>query len=142
MTLSLFAVLFACLLLALRALSTMCTQCVSQLVADALPMQPLPNGHLVKVQAMRAGPTHGTAEREGREQDTSQQDTSQGLGWPHTKAGGESTCERPCVRRLKDGKAVVPSAARAPHSPPPPCRLSLGPRDEVAHAPVVQKASG
>jgi hypothetical protein len=29
---------------------------------------------------------------------------------PHTKAGGEATCERPCVRKLKVGKAVAPAA--------------------------------
>ena len=86
-----------------------------------LPTQPLPNVYFAKMQAMRAGRPKGPlrcAEREGREQHTSQQDTSQGLGWPHTKAGGEATCERPGVRRLKDGKAVVPAAARAPHVRP------------------------
>ena len=52
------------------------------------------------------------------------------------------TCERPYVRRLKVGKAVVPAAARAPHARPPPCRPRLGPRDEGAAAPVVPAARG
>ena len=82
MPLSLSAVLFACRLHALHALRAMCAPCAPQLVTDALPAQPLPNGYFVKV-AMRAGPTNGPlrcAQREGSEQDTSQQDTSQGLG--------------------------------------------------------------
>ena len=108
---------------ALRALRARVTEkSAPQLVAEALPTQPLPNGYFVKVQAMRAGPPKG-------------------LGWPHKKAGGEATCERPDVRRLKDGKAVVPAAARAPHVRPslPP---APGPRDEDAHTPVVQEARG
>ena len=130
---------------ALRALRARVTEKREpQLVADALPTQPLPNGYFVKMQAMRAGRPKGPlrcAEREGSEQHTSQQDTSQGLGWPHKKPGGEATFERPDVRRLKDGKAVVPAAARAPHVRPslPP---APGPRDEGAHAPVVQEARG
>ena len=130
---------------ALRALRARVTEKrAPQLDADALPTQPLPNGYFVKMQAMRAGRPKGPlrcAEREGSEQHTSQQDTSQGLGWPHKKPGGEATFERPDVRRLKDGKAVVPAAARAPHVRPslPP---APGPRDEGAHAPVVQEARG
>ena len=122
-----FAVLFSFVLAActqctraLRALRARVTEKrVPQLVADALPTQPLPNGYFVKMQAMRAGRPKGPlrcAEREGSEQHTSQQDTSQGLGWPHKKPGGEATFERPDVRRLKDGKAVVPAAARAPRT--------------------------
>jgi hypothetical protein len=68
---------------AMLALRAMCAPCATQLVTDALPTQPLPNGYFVKVQAMRAGPTHWQLrceEGEGREQDTSQQDKSQGLG--------------------------------------------------------------
>ena len=82
------------------------------------------HGYFVKMQAMRAGRPKGPlrcAEREGSEQHTSQQDTSQGLGWPHKKPGGEATFERPDVRRLKDGKAVVPAAARAPRTTLPAC---------------------
>ena len=53
-----------------------------RLVTDALPAQPLSNGYFLKV-AMRAGPTNGPlrcAQREGSEQDKSQQDTSQTTG--------------------------------------------------------------
>ena len=78
------------------------------------------------------------AEREGSEQHTSQQDTSQGLGWPHKKPGGEATFERPDVRRLKDGKAVVP-AARAPHARPPPCYLRLARVMKAPPRPLSQK---
>ena len=120
--------LFSFLLHALRALRALRARVTEksapQLVADALPTQPLPNGYFVKMQAMRAGRPKGPlrcAEREGSEQHTSQQDTSQGLGWQHKKPGGESTCERPDVRRLKDGKAVVPVAARAPRTTLPAC---------------------
>jgi hypothetical protein len=51
-----------------------------------------------------------------------------------------TSCERPYVRRLKVGKAVVPAAARAPHARPPPFRPRLGPRDEGAAAPVLPEA--
>jgi hypothetical protein len=89
MPLSLSAVLFGYelhaqhALRALLALRAMCAPCTTQLITDALPTQPLPNGYFVKVQAMRAGPTHWQLRCEegpGREQDTSQQDKSQGLG--------------------------------------------------------------
>jgi len=55
--------LFSFLLHALRALRALRARVTEksapQLVADALPTQPLPNGYFVKVQAMSAGPPKG-----------------------------------------------------------------------------------